>query len=181
MKFLKLLSVYILLLVVTGCKAQPTPLTSPLSVPTEDTQAVVMTSPVSTPVSDLVSQEKASYEELVPGADTGIVTGVLERIEHDLPLSEWNLYLGRIIHAKDDETFEVARMSPAEDPYAHLNLEDGVFVFKDIQPGKYALYTTTPRGETILLIDLNSGTDIVLEVQAGEVMDLGELLVDFGF
>lgn len=182
MKLSKLLLICSLLLMVTGCKTQPTPFVSPLPVSTDSTQTIAMTSPVNTPPSDIVGQEQASYdEELVPDADTGIVTGVIERVKHDLPLAEWNLYLGHIIHADDDITFEVARMSPAEDPYAHLSLEDGVFIFKGIQPGKYALYTTNPRGEAILLVNLDTGMDVIFEVQAGKVLDLGIVPVDFGF
>jgi hypothetical protein len=185
MKYFKVLLVSLLLLTV-GCNASPDPLVSPLSESGGNTQNT-MTSPMSLPTpnsEDYQGENGApSDDELVPDANTGIVTGKLDRVEHEdgLPSAEWNLYLGRIVHAENNEEFEVARMEPSQDPFAHFSLEKPWFVFRDVPPNEYALYTVTPRGESILLMNLDTGKEIVVEVQAGEVIKLDTLPVDFGF
>ncbi len=177
-RYLTSIALLILLLIslLISCKSQtgPEPTESPIK-PTAGASSTNLTgeeppSPLPTPA-----------PEIVPGPDTGIVMGTLEQTASSpLPLEERMLYLSSIIHGAGRPDFEVAKMDPVRDPRSAVNA-DGSFIFTDIQPGKYALSTVTPRGESVLLLHLDTGLDIVIEVEAGKITDLGVILVNFGF
>jgi hypothetical protein len=67
-------------------------------------------------------------------------------------------------------------VSPDSDPRATQDPATGAFVFKDVPPGKYALAIWTPVGDTIIQ---KPGSDeyLLVEVKAGEITDLGTVLV----
>ena len=161
----------------TPAPATPEPMVSPLEPPAEadtgDPSAQsVATSPLPTPAPEL---------EVVPGSDTGVVRGTVKQAGYSvLTVDQHTLHLAKVIQDSQQTGFEVARMSPTTDPRADINT-DGSFVFIGVEPGKYALSTVTPRGESILLLNLDTGTDIIIEVEAGEITDTGVIPVNFGF
>lgn len=175
-QYLSSIALLILLVIpwLVGCGSKPQSMESPIEPKAgagsaDITEQVLPTSPLPTP-----------SPEVMPGPDTGIVRGTLQQAGSALPLEERMVYLASIIHGDGQPEFEVAKMNPANDPRAALDA-DGSFVFTDVQPGKYALSTITPRGESILLLSLDTGKDIIIEVKAGEFTDLGEVPVNFGF
>jgi hypothetical protein len=181
-RYLILITLFALLAMplLAGCRrSEPAPAPTPTSM-------VSPLRPTAEPVAHVGQEQPESpvptpTPELVPGPDTGIVVGKLERARGtEIPLEERTIYLSRVMLDQEEDGFEVARMSPSEDPRAGLDA-DGSFIFADVQPGKYALSTVTPRGETVLLINVKTGYDIIIEVEAGEVTDLGLLRVDFIF
>ena len=175
------LTILITLLVVplAGCRAEPEPtatpaqsdpLVSPLEPANAQGQGAHLVSPLSTP-----------RVEAIPGPDSGIIRGVLQQTGGLSPVAGKSIYLAGFVPMNEGETgFRVVRIAAASDPHAVLNA-DGSFIFTTVEPGEYVLATVTPLKNYILLIDLDTGKEIILEVEAGQVTDVGTLSVDFGF
>jgi hypothetical protein len=105
-----------------------------------------------------------------PPPDLGIVQGVLSL--NDEPAPERTLYLAAVISS--GEGMEIAALDPVEDDRAESDAS-GYFVFLDVSPGRYALGINSPIGP--VLIRGADGQEIVAEVQAGEVVDLGTVKI----
>ena len=58
-----------------------------------------------------------------------------------------------------------------------LDVADGVFLFEDVEPGHY-LITANIGGGLPLDITDDQGAPIVIQVEAGQVIDLGEVSVE---
>jgi hypothetical protein len=58
-----------------------------------------------------------------------------------------------------------------------LDAADGVFLFDDVEPGHY-LITANIGGGLPLDITDDQGTQVVIQVEAGQVVDLGEVSVE---
>jgi hypothetical protein len=161
----------------TLAPATPSPMESPLEPPVEADAGEppaqsVATSPLPTPAPEM---------EIVPGSDTGVVRGTVKQTGYSvLTVDQHTLHLAKIITDSQGTGFEVARMSPTTDPRSDIN-KDGSFLFTEVEPGKYALSTVTPRGESVLLLNLDTGRDIIIEVEDGEITDVGVIPVNFGF
>jgi len=57
--------------------------------------------------------------------------------------------------------------------------EDGSFIFTDVPTGTYGLVIKTPI-VTVMLKDTD-GDDFLITLQAGQVIDLGEIYADLSF
>ena len=161
--FVALVAVF-LLFVLVGC-ASDTPLT-----PTAETppQTDVQESPLSPTVAPVGSSEEAtnmSPVDRTPAPGTGLVQGLLLLDEE--PAAERTLYLAPLIAS--GEELEIVALDPVEDDRAESDAS-GVFVFVDVEPGRYALGINSPIGP--VLIRGSDGDEIVAEVIAGEIIDL---------
>ncbi len=58
--------------------------------------------------------------------------------------------------------------------------KQGFFVFANVPPGDYVLVYATPMG-SVVLKDPQTGTDMVIKVESGAVVNLGELKYTMGF
>jgi hypothetical protein len=86
------------------------------------------------------------------------------------------LYLAAII-VTDDE-LEIAALDAVHDPRTESD-ESGYFAFLDVPPGRYALGIASPSGA--VLIRGADGDEIIADVEASRVVDLGTvLIVPFG-
>jgi hypothetical protein len=86
------------------------------------------------------------------------------------------MYLAPLIAS--GEELEVVAMNPAEDDQAESDAS-GVFVFLDVTPGRYALGISSPVGPVLIRGD--NDLEILVEVEAGKAVDLGEVrIVPFG-
>jgi hypothetical protein len=83
------------------------------------------------------------------------------------PAAEHTLYLAPLIAT--GEELEIAALDPVEDDRAESDAS-GIFVFVDVDPGRYALGINSPIGP--VLIRGSNGDEIVAEVVAGEIVDL---------
>jgi hypothetical protein len=109
-------------------------------------------------------------------ADRGVVGGVLvQQVTEDgyLPVTPLALALG--------DYLENSRGEPAliryndSSPHAQI-FNTGVFMFSDVEPGIYALVINL--GFAQFVIQNDRGYDLVVEVKAGEAVDLGQVFVN---
>lgn len=124
--------------------------------------------------------EQGTPEPLVvptpSSATVGNVTGrILQATEggEAQPLTEGIMYLGVVVETT--EGFEgLVRLDRGADPQAMIDPQ-GHFVFTDVAPDRYGLWLVPAVGNPLLLKEPETGGDMILEVPAGEVLELGEL------
>jgi hypothetical protein len=157
-----------LLLLVAACadQDQETPI-SPLSVPDTNTASPI---PTATPAASLA--EPTAGPEAVPTSDPalGTVEGTL--LIDDQPPVEDTLYLAPIVSS--GEGIGVASLDAARDPRAFPDAS-GNFTFYNVPPGRYSLAIVSPVGP--VLIRDPDDTEITVEVEAGEITDLGTISI----
>ena len=108
-----------------------------------------------------------------PGVDTGVVTGRL--LIDDQPATNVNLYLaGVMVDGMGVE--RVASFSRDESPTALVDAE-GRFYFANVPPGKYGLILDAVLN-AYLMHEPDSEEELLFVVEAGKVIDLGDLTYD---
>jgi len=145
-----------LLVAVLGSSCQPSSVATPASVAAENSARNV--SPFVVPT---------------PKADKGVITGQLLTPGAGGRPYIATLYLGTLIYA--NETPDAPPLISFAKETAPLGVQDpetGRFYFADIAPGTYALILWTPV-TSMPLRNAETGEDIVIEVKANEVTDLG--------
>lgn len=188
-KFAKIL-LLVLLMILPACSAATTP-TIPAELP--PTAAVDASSgyPGGEPTMPEVPTESypgppqptddplAAYPKTIevpqPKPGLGVVTGrVLEQSNNEVYLAP-SLILGELVYSSDpDAAPPLVGFSEGSDPKAVQALT-GNFVFQDIKPGSYAIVIWTPASSTLLMD--SDGNTTVVEVQADQVLDLGDVFV----
>ncbi|MCS7220908.1 MAG: carboxypeptidase-like regulatory domain-containing protein [Anaerolineae bacterium] len=134
--------------------------------PTPDT-ALTWTSPIPSPAT-------TPSIGSAPMVGTGTVSGSLDRPD-GTPLRKVILYAGAIdMH----DALRLASVDPLVDPRAETDAT-GTFVFENLVPGEYALIAQSPFG-LVLLQDAN-GKPIIFQLQAGQVLSLGSLVVEYRY
>lgn len=112
-----------------------------------------------------------------PSSDAvGNVTGTLLRITEEgetEPVQQALLYLGPVI-ATTEGVEGLARLDITTDPQTTLGPQ-GNFAFTDVEPGRYVLWYVAPAGSPLQLRQPDTGGDLVIDVDGGEIVDLGEL------
>lgn len=83
------------------------------------------------------------------------------------------LYLAEVIR-QEGEGMGVAALDAATAPRAESDAS-GYFVFLDAPPARYALGILSPSGP--VLIRQASGQEVLLQVEAGQIHDLGEIQI----
>ncbi len=133
------------------------------------TPGVVLTwtSPISSPAT-------ASAVSSAPMVGAGTVSGRLSRLD-GTSLKKVILYVGAI---DTHNAFRLASVDPLVDPRAETDAT-GAFVFENLSPGEYALVAQSPFG-LVLLRDA-SGRPITFQLQAGQSISLGSLVVEYQY
>jgi hypothetical protein len=131
------------------------------------------TAPYPGPTIEGLQAEPPNPERNLPAADseTGIVGGILIREivgEGFVPFSPQKLILGEIITLDTGEPAYVG--ASGESPTAEL-LPTGIFIFRNISPGDYNLVVDI--GITQFLVG------DTFTVEAGQVIDLGQVIIEF--
>lgn len=157
--------------VLTGCaplmQAMPSnPMLPGALTPTPDT-VLTWTSPISPPAT-------AFAVDSAPMMGAGTVSGRLDRLD-GTPLRKITLYAGAI---DTHNAFRLASVDPLVDPRAETDAA-GTFVFENLGPGEYALVAQSPFG-LVLLRDA-SGSPITFQLQAGQIISLGSLAVEYQY
>jgi hypothetical protein len=134
--------------------------------------------PVPTTVPEGISDTPPDPDRVFPETanDRGTVGGVLVREITDqgyLPVTPVELALGNYLENNDGEPSFI-RLNDAS-PRAQL-LNTGVFMFTNLEPGTYALIINL--GFTQFVIQNEAGYDLVVNVEAGKALDLGQVFVN---
>jgi hypothetical protein len=106
-----------------------------------------------------------------PDSNTGIIVGQLLTPGPGGEPYIASLYLARTIDTDKAGYPPIIAFSDTEDPLANQD-KTGRFFFESIEPGTYALAIWTPIASTIIQ-DPETGLYMLVEVRAGEVIDLG--------
>lgn len=119
-----------------------------------------------------LSEPLATAETVLqPAPGTSIVTGML-KVEHtNQPMVGVELYLASHIGA--DESTPMYSLEPDSSPHTTVQ-DDGRFIFKDVPPGRYAIVVWNPFN-SFLARDPVTGSELVIDVQADQVYDVGTL------
>ncbi len=108
--------------------------------------------------------------DLTPKPDLGLAQGTL-KIDGVLAPGE-TLYLAPMVAT--GESMGVAGLNTDSDPRAATD-ETGTFTFLDVPPGQYALAVISPFGPVV--IKGPDGKEIVIDVEAGELTELGAIAI----
>lgn len=164
MKRISLIALLFILLtsLLAGCQSQTTP-APPVAEPT--TAATDAPTSIPTPASDRASM-------------TGVIAKkVGESGEEVYP--NIRLYVGiLLIDSTGQKT--LARVDEKNAPQTRTD-QQGRFVFKDLEPGKYILVVQVPPNNLMKLNHPETGRDMVIELAAGELKDMGTLYYDLPF
>jgi hypothetical protein len=114
---------------------------------------------------------------IAPGKGDLVGTLVEKGTSPEKPYAGLRVYLGVLVY-NQDKTATVAKVDQLTAPQAFTD-ENGRFTFKDLAPGQYILVAQLPPNNLIKLKDPQTGEEMLLEVQAGKIKDLGKLAYDF--
>jgi len=93
-------------------------------------------------------------------------------------MSDYIVYLAQLLPNTDGTPSGIVRVDENTAPMT-ITDSSGRFFFGDVEPGYYALAIKHPLN-LLLARDVNSGEDVLFEVKAGEVVDIGEIVVSIG-
>lgn len=117
-----------------------------------------------------------------PAEGLATITGTLMRQVEGMPpsaMQDTTVFLASLLTDEQGQTSGLARLNEDESPWTRTN-EAGQFVFTDLTPGRYALIVKTPL--TLQPVkDANTARDVVVDVAAGEVGELGVIPVSIGY
>lgn len=167
-------------------ESTPTDSSTDLESPTTIFESPI--SPLETPVASSTAMETPialdqlpTVEPPSPEDDVGAVYGRLIDPE-GLPRSEIVIRLGKVIWIEGREGEEGLVVSDrARSPEA-LTDEWGNFVITDIQPEEYGIVVIEPiQNEPLFVIDPSGEKLRVIEIEAGKVIDLEVIEIDFDY
>ncbi len=165
MKYVQwLLLLTLLSFLVGGCQEKPTEVSdvySPLPTPTNEASDDAVPTP-----------DAATNTVPTPDPDSGVVTGKLMRGSPPQPVEYAILYLGTVL-TQDGEPV-MTSVNKQTDPKT-ITAEDGRFTFAQVPPGRYALMMDLITS-AVVLHHPTQNKNLLIEVKAGEVTDLGELV-----
>jgi len=159
----------LMILGMSGC-SQPKATLVPTSPPAMATPVAPAASPV------------AAFKVLTPVPGKGAVTGTIIRQIRGLPdepFAETKLYLAKLMTDQSGKLVGLAGLDETTAP-ACLTNAAGQFVFQEVEPGMYALIVKTPLFPA-LAHDIVKKQDVVPNVVAGQIVDLGEIRVDIQY
>jgi len=162
--------------------ASSSPASSLVTVPTVALVSPILSSPLPTPspthiiaetmITAVVPEGLTKEEAAALGAQvgTGLIVGRLFNEATRRPAGGVWLYLGEVIGPEDNPQviFDIGR--------AHVTIsnDSGVFYFRDVPPGRYAIVIWTPA-TSFLLNQPNSEFTLLFSVAANEVKVLPDL------
>lgn len=194
----KQIFLFTLLLIIFALTACSTGITSETSTSTTDDQGSSVdtaespldaNSPLPEPVVEPVAEPVAATEVAVKspviapsdiGETVGVLTGVLRAKHRDgdvRPLVEAVVGLGELVKNDEGEGYIGVAYSASDSPRVRTD-ENGIFIFMDLEPKKYGLILDAVVAQTLLTYPDDDLKDIIIEIKAGEQLDLGVLEYD---
>jgi hypothetical protein len=129
-----------------------------------------------TPTTMTVEEATEILDIPTPTTDLAVVTGLLLRESGDGPYLT-TLYLGNTIYANGQEDSPpLVTFSEGESPAGIQDPNTGRFLFTDVPPGEYGIINWTAVVSS-LVHDAETQQDLLFEVKANEVKDLGVILI----
>jgi hypothetical protein len=113
-------------------------------------------------------------------AKVATVAGTLIREDKDgkrNPYGQATLFLGQVLTDKAGKPFAVA-MDEAVATKA-TTTSSGQFIFTNVAPAEYGLILRTPVGN--FKLNKMDGSELLIRAEAGQVVDLGDLLTDIPY
>lgn len=132
--------------------------------------------PGTSPTETRVTTPYASPVVPTPDLDTAVITGRILHAKSGKPLPGQRIYLGEILPMEPEPAYLVT-LQVESSPHTTTDL-DGWFVFEGILPGTYPVIVWTPFKSEVVL-DEEGEKELRLEVREGELIELGEILVDW--
>lgn len=174
--FTTILFLVIVSMLLIGCAGSGTPaaVESIVSTP-EANQSSTSPQPTPTP-----APPSAFALPTPSSSDVAVVGGILLRGPYNgdiQPGSDSTLRLARVIRS-DDGTPLMASAGEKSSPTT-ITDQQGGFAFVDVPPNTYGLVLVTPLG-SFLLKD-QTGDEFLIDVEPGEVLDLGEVQTDIAY
>lgn len=192
-KWLIIVGLVLLFTAATACGQQPEQTTTPVPEPTatpaadeagypaparegypppqpETATGPGYPAPDSTPLSAVIEQVPPPTSD-----ETATVTGILLVGEEELfPVTGILLYLGDVV-LLDDGRPGMSSLDKGTAPVTSTNLV-GQFIFTEVPAGNYTL--VLDQITSTFLLQSPDGGDLIVEVEGGEIVDLGELRYD---
>lgn len=164
--------------ILVSCSSQvPVEVTDEAATPV--VEATIVASPVSpiarSPLPTPTMPPTPTPEVAEPENGKGTVVGIIYDQIAGSPYGERDLYLAKISELQSPEgepAGQFAELDVTSSPYARID-ESGRFVFENVEPGLYGLVVRLPSMQEILLEDAATNFNIPVEVEAGEILDMG--------
>lgn len=115
------------------------------------------------------------------GTETGVVHGILLSAATQEPLTPANatavMYLSPLVTGTNED-FPIAVLDKEISPTTLPGME-GIFVFLDVPPGEYLIVVETPLNQVAARSVDDVEYDLVVNVVAGEVIDVGRIYIPY--
>lgn len=113
-----------------------------------------------------------------PAAGKAVVTGRILSAKTGQPYVGEYIFLAVVEYNDKGEGayFLDSLRSPATQSGAN-----GVFQFTDLAPRDYVVIVGEPTGRTAVLTDISSGNPKIWKVEAGKVLNMGDMKFDLGY
>jgi len=113
-----------------------------------------------------------------PGATTGVVIGVLVGKDGNLEIGG-TPFLSKNITADQANLPPTIAFSLQYDPRAIVNVTTGEFYFSDVEPAEnYVITILYGPGNSYVVREQDSEHPLSIKIEAGQLVDLGEILVE---
>lgn len=110
-------------------------------------------------------------------ADTGVVHGrLIADAEMQRVLFAGDIYLAPVVYMEGEIRVPFLSLDVSRDPKATLRNRDNEFVVVDVPPGEYGVVIHMPES-AVVVSDEEFGF-LIVEIAAGAVTDLGDLVVE---
>ena len=122
--------------------------------------------------------ESNKYDSIPhPAEGSCVIYGTLLNSERE-PINE-PIFLSRNLTYEEPDLPATVSFSYQSDPKGEINLETGVFFFDNVVPGEnYVITVYTGSGAPLVVKDFGSDLPLLIKVDAGESLNLGELIID---
>ena len=164
-QIMMVVTAFVLSILLGGCRYTHVPTKSPV-VPLVQSRSFVSPQP---------SSNSASVHGFLSSPSSGRAT-IVGRLVRNIgsnsePMAHTKILLAKVIFSEDGTPI-VAAASEETSPMTVTD-HNGVFVFRDVAPDTYSVAIVTPIG--IFIIRDDAGKDFIFTIQAGAVLDLGEI------
>jgi hypothetical protein len=178
-EFVWLAVLMLMLAAIAGCQSQQPTVqredsdASSVAIQPTATQDTTFSSPFRSPVDSPTSWPTPTFPRAVAGK--AVIRGALISSTTQRPVSETPIYLTPGIGEQGDQLPPLLT-GPQEQDVRGYTDEKGWFAINDISPGTYYMIIWAPLNWIVLE---KNGTPVQLNLQPDQVVDLGEMIIDW--